>query len=115
MHIVCFVNNCLTIIGSGGEITQLPQLLLCMCEVVQDEALALIDSTRHMIQKGDVQEDSMETDSPHFQKDQRDSVSVLRRVVFLCITCTNMLLALYPSMHFTCPDISNSFIGLKTL
>ncbi|XP_039516969.1 LOW QUALITY PROTEIN: nucleoporin NUP188 [Pimephales promelas] len=62
---------------NGGEITQLPQLLLCMCEMVQDEALALIDSTRHMIQRGDVQEDSMETDSPHFQKDQRDSVCVL--------------------------------------
>lgn len=43
--------------------------------MVQDEALALIDSTRHMIQRGDIQEDSMETDSP-VQKDQRDSVSV---------------------------------------
>lgn len=76
MRTVCFVNKCSTIIGSGGEITQLPQLLFCMCEMVQDEALALIDSTRHMIQRGDVQEDSMETDSPHVQKDQRDSVSV---------------------------------------
>uniref|UniRef100_A0A673LB80 Nucleoporin NUP188 n=1 Tax=Sinocyclocheilus rhinocerous TaxID=307959 RepID=A0A673LB80_9TELE len=62
---------------NGGEITQLPQLLLCVCEMVQDEALALIDSTRHTIQRGDVQEDSMETDSPHFQKDQQDSVCVL--------------------------------------
>ncbi|KAA0719723.1 Nucleoporin NUP188 -like protein [Triplophysa tibetana] len=61
---------------NGGEITQLPQLLLCVCEMVQDEALALIDSTRHMIQRGDIQEDSMETDSP-VQKDQRDSVCVL--------------------------------------
>uniref|UniRef100_A0A8C2FNA5 Nucleoporin NUP188 n=1 Tax=Cyprinus carpio TaxID=7962 RepID=A0A8C2FNA5_CYPCA len=60
-----------------NEITQLPQLLLCVCEMVQDEALALIDSTRHTIQRGDVQEDSMETDSPHFQKDQQDSVCVL--------------------------------------
>ncbi|XP_062868175.1 nucleoporin NUP188 [Trichomycterus rosablanca] len=62
---------------NGGEITQLPQLLLCVCETVQDEALALIDSTRHMSQKGEVQEDSMETDSPRIQKDQRDSVCVL--------------------------------------
>ncbi|XP_056301937.1 nucleoporin NUP188 isoform X2 [Danio aesculapii] len=67
----------LQIQGLNGEISQLPQLLLCVCEMVQDEALALIDSTRHMIQKGDVQEDSMETDSPHVQKDQRDSVCVL--------------------------------------
>uniref|UniRef100_A0A673LC59 Nucleoporin NUP188 n=1 Tax=Sinocyclocheilus rhinocerous TaxID=307959 RepID=A0A673LC59_9TELE len=62
---------------NGQSITQLPQLLLCVCEMVQDEALALIDSTRHTIQRGDVQEDSMETDSPHFQKDQQDSVCVL--------------------------------------
>uniref|UniRef100_A0A8C1BGM7 Nucleoporin NUP188 n=1 Tax=Cyprinus carpio carpio TaxID=630221 RepID=A0A8C1BGM7_CYPCA len=62
---------------NGGEITQLPQLLFCVCEMVQDEALALIDSTRHTIQRGDVQEDSMETDSPHIQKDQQDSVCVL--------------------------------------
>ncbi|XP_072518159.1 nucleoporin NUP188 isoform X2 [Salminus brasiliensis] len=63
---------------NGGEITQLPQLLLCVCETVQDEALALIDSTRHMSQRGDAQEDSMETDSPrNVQKDQRDSVCVL--------------------------------------
>ncbi|KAI4905004.1 hypothetical protein NFI96_016456 [Prochilodus magdalenae] len=63
---------------NGGEITQLPQLLLCVCETVQDEALALMDSTRHMTQKVDVQEDSMETDTPRsVQKDQRDSVCVL--------------------------------------
>ncbi|XP_036444229.1 nucleoporin NUP188 homolog isoform X2 [Colossoma macropomum] len=63
---------------NGGEITQLPQLLLCVCETVQDEALALIDSTRHITQKSDTQEDSMETDTPRsVQKDQRDSVCVL--------------------------------------
>uniref|UniRef100_W5L574 Nucleoporin NUP188 n=1 Tax=Astyanax mexicanus TaxID=7994 RepID=W5L574_ASTMX len=62
----------------GGEITQLPQLLLCVCETVQDEALALIDSTRHMTKRDEVQEDSMETDAPrNVQKDQRDSVCVL--------------------------------------
>lgn len=49
-----------------------------MCETVKDEALALIDNTRHVSQMGDVpeDEDSMETDSPrNLQKDQRDGVS----------------------------------------
>ncbi|XP_041706361.1 nucleoporin NUP188-like [Coregonus clupeaformis] len=67
-------------LNAGGEISQLPQLLLCVCETVQDEALALIDSTRHTAQAGDVPEDkdSMETDAPRsFQKDQRDGVCVL--------------------------------------
>lgn len=51
---------------------------MSVCETVKDEALALIDSTRHMSQMGDVveDEDSMETDSPRGpQKDQRDGVS----------------------------------------
>lgn len=45
---------------------------------MKDEALALIDNTRHMSQSGDAaeDEDSMETDSPRSsQKDQRDGVS----------------------------------------
>ncbi|XP_020313174.1 nucleoporin NUP188 homolog [Oncorhynchus kisutch] len=65
---------------NGGEISQLPQLLLCVCETVQDEALALIDSTRHAAQVRDVPDDkdSMETDAVRsFQKDQRDGVCVL--------------------------------------
>uniref|UniRef100_A0A672IAK6 Nucleoporin NUP188 n=1 Tax=Salarias fasciatus TaxID=181472 RepID=A0A672IAK6_SALFA len=65
---------------NGGDISQLPQLLLSVCETVKDEALALIDSTRHMSQAGDAaeDEDSMETDSPRGpQKDQRDGVCVL--------------------------------------
>ncbi|KAM9841472.1 nucleoporin NUP188 [Aulostomus maculatus] len=65
---------------NGGEISQLPQLLLSVCETVKDEALALIDNTRHMHQMGDTveDEDSMETDSPRGpQKDQRDGVCVL--------------------------------------
>lgn len=48
-----------------------------MCETVKDEALALIDNTRHMSQAADTadDEDSMETDSPRGpQKDQRDGV-----------------------------------------
>ncbi|CAB1318904.1 unnamed protein product [Coregonus sp. 'balchen'] len=60
---------------NGGEISQLPQLLLCVCETVQDEALALIDSTRHTAQVRDIPEDkdSMETDAVRsVQKDQRD-------------------------------------------
>uniref|UniRef100_A0A672HSR2 Nucleoporin NUP188 n=1 Tax=Salarias fasciatus TaxID=181472 RepID=A0A672HSR2_SALFA len=72
----------LQIQGLNGEedISQLPQLLLSVCETVKDEALALIDSTRHMSQAGDAaeDEDSMETDSPRGpQKDQRDGVCVL--------------------------------------
>uniref|UniRef100_A0A673AKW3 Nucleoporin NUP188 n=1 Tax=Sphaeramia orbicularis TaxID=375764 RepID=A0A673AKW3_9TELE len=62
------------------NISQLPQLLLSVCETVKDEALALIDNTRHMNQMGDTveDEDSMETDSPRGQqKDQRDGVCVL--------------------------------------
>ncbi|CAK6976075.1 nucleoporin NUP188 [Scomber scombrus] len=65
---------------NGGEISQLPQLLLSVCETVKDEALALIDNTRHMSQTGDAgeEEDSMETDSPRGpQKDKRDGVCVL--------------------------------------
>uniref|UniRef100_A0A3Q1IBP7 Nucleoporin NUP188 n=1 Tax=Anabas testudineus TaxID=64144 RepID=A0A3Q1IBP7_ANATE len=64
---------------NGGDISQLPQLLLSVCETVKDEALTLIDNTRHMSQVGDVEdEDSMETDSPRGpQKDQRDGVCVL--------------------------------------
>lgn len=62
----------------GADISQLPQLLLSVCETVKDEALALIDSTRHTRQMEDTveNEDSMETDSPRGpQKDQRDGVS----------------------------------------
>uniref|UniRef100_A0A3B4ZDZ5 Nucleoporin NUP188 n=1 Tax=Stegastes partitus TaxID=144197 RepID=A0A3B4ZDZ5_9TELE len=65
---------------NGGDISQLPQLLLSVCETVKDEALALIDNTRHMSQMADTveDEDSMETDSPRGpQKDQRDGVCVL--------------------------------------
>nr|XP_033502866.1 nucleoporin NUP188 homolog [Epinephelus lanceolatus] len=65
---------------NGGDISQLPQLLLSVCETVKDEALALIDNTRHMSQMGDIaeDEDSMETDSFRGpQKDQRDGVCVL--------------------------------------
>lgn len=68
----------------GGDISQLPQLLLSVCETVKDEALALIDNTRHMSQTGDLleQEDSMETDCPRgLQKDQRDGVSERTRPV----------------------------------
>uniref|UniRef100_A0A8C4NXP8 Nucleoporin NUP188 n=1 Tax=Dicentrarchus labrax TaxID=13489 RepID=A0A8C4NXP8_DICLA len=72
----------LQIQGLNGErhISQLPQLLLSVCETVKDEALALIDNTRHMSQTGETaeDEDSMETESPRGpRKDQRDGVCVL--------------------------------------
>ncbi|KAK0132054.1 Nucleoporin NUP188 [Merluccius polli] len=65
---------------NGREIPQLPQLLLCVCDTVKDEALSLMDSTHHLTPQGDATEDrdSMETDSPRsLQKDQRDGVCVL--------------------------------------
>uniref|UniRef100_A0A3Q3IR34 Nucleoporin NUP188 n=1 Tax=Monopterus albus TaxID=43700 RepID=A0A3Q3IR34_MONAL len=65
---------------NSGDISQLPQLLSCVCETVKDEALALADNTRRLNQMGDTMEDedSMETDSPRGpQKDQRDGVCVL--------------------------------------
>ncbi|KAM8871349.1 nucleoporin NUP188 isoform 2-T2 [Synchiropus picturatus] len=65
---------------NGGEISQLPQLLLSVCETVKEESLILIDNTRHTQQAGDAPEDEdcMETDSPRGpQKDQRDGVCVL--------------------------------------
>ncbi|KAJ3598440.1 hypothetical protein NHX12_001950 [Muraenolepis orangiensis] len=65
---------------NGREIPQLPQLLLCVCDTVKDEALSLMDSTHHLSPPGDAPEDrdNMETDSPRsLQKDQRDGVCVL--------------------------------------
>ncbi|XP_054614138.1 nucleoporin NUP188 isoform X3 [Dunckerocampus dactyliophorus] len=65
---------------NGGEISQLPQLLSSVCETVKDEALALIDNTRHIQRSLEPpeDEDSMETDVPRgLQKDQRDGVCVL--------------------------------------
>lgn len=62
----------------GGDVSQLPQLLLCVCQTVKDEAVALTDSTRLLNQADSTaeDEDSMETDCPRSsQKDQRDGVS----------------------------------------
>ncbi|CAL1567722.1 unnamed protein product [Knipowitschia caucasica] len=64
----------------GGEISQLPQLLLSVCETVKDESLALIDNTRLIGRAAETAEDDdcMETDSPRGQqKDRRDGVCVL--------------------------------------
>uniref|UniRef100_A0A8C9VE13 Nucleoporin NUP188 n=1 Tax=Scleropages formosus TaxID=113540 RepID=A0A8C9VE13_SCLFO len=56
-------------------------LLLCVCDTAQDEALALMDSTRHVAVTGDIHEDkdSMETDAAPrtLHQDQRDGVCVL--------------------------------------
>nr|XP_023663672.1 nucleoporin NUP188 homolog [Paramormyrops kingsleyae] len=66
---------------NSGEISQLPQLLLSVCKTVQDEALALMDSTRHVALTGGAPEDkdSMETDAAPrlLHQDQRDGVCVL--------------------------------------
>nr|XP_006640720.1 PREDICTED: nucleoporin NUP188 homolog isoform X1 [Lepisosteus oculatus] len=67
---------------NGSQVPQLPQLLQCVCETMQEEALALMDSTRHMALTGDStadDKDSMETDAvPRaLHKDQKDGVCVL--------------------------------------
>lgn len=64
----------------GGDNSQLPQLLLSVCETVKDEVLILTDISGHLNQcEGAEDEDSMETDSPRSsQKDQRDGVRRLQ-------------------------------------
>ncbi|XP_062815966.1 nucleoporin NUP188 isoform X1 [Anolis carolinensis] len=66
-----------------SEIPQYPQLVLSVCETLQEEFLALFDHTRHGLSASREpaleDKDSMETDdaSRHKQKDQRDGVCVL--------------------------------------
>ncbi|XP_066466804.1 nucleoporin NUP188 isoform X1 [Tiliqua scincoides] len=64
-----------------SEIPQYSQLVLSVCETLQEEAIALFDQTRHCLMSRDPTDDkdSMETDdsSRHKQKDQRDGVCVL--------------------------------------
>ncbi|XP_069465303.1 nucleoporin NUP188 isoform X2 [Ambystoma mexicanum] len=64
-----------------SQIPQYPQLVLSLCETIQDEAVALLDQTRHGLATDEVMEDkdSMETDDgPRLKhKDQRDGVCIL--------------------------------------
>ncbi|XP_064420213.1 nucleoporin NUP188 [Latimeria chalumnae] len=69
---------------AAGDIPQYCQLLLIMCETIQDEVLSLVDQTRHvlMVEESGVpadDKDSMETDAtprqPH--RDLKDGVCVL--------------------------------------
>ncbi|XP_061460511.1 nucleoporin NUP188 isoform X2 [Rhineura floridana] len=64
-----------------SEIPRYSQLVLNVCETLQEEFIALFDQTRHCLTSGDATDDkdSMETDdaSRHKQKDQRDGVCVL--------------------------------------
>lgn len=61
-----------------NDIPQYPQLVLSVCETLQDEVIALLDQTRHSLTVGDAADDkdSMETDdaSRVKHKDQRDGV-----------------------------------------
>lgn len=61
-----------------NEIPQYSQLVLSVCETLQDEVIALFDQTRHSLTLGDAADDkdSMETDdaSRVKHKDQRDGV-----------------------------------------
>lgn len=64
-----------------SEIPQYSQLVLNVCETLQEEVIALFDQTRHSLASGSAAEDkdSMETDDcprPR-HKDQRDGVCVL--------------------------------------
>ncbi|XP_057675073.1 nucleoporin NUP188 [Corythoichthys intestinalis] len=65
----------------SGEVSQLPQLLAAVCETAKDQALALMNSTRHTrraVEPTEEDDESMETDFPLGpQKDERDGVSVL--------------------------------------
>ncbi|XP_072841248.2 nucleoporin NUP188 [Pogona vitticeps] len=64
-----------------SEIPQYSELVLSVCETLQEEFVALFDQTRHCLSSGDSADDkdSMETDdaSRHKQKDQRDGMCVL--------------------------------------
>uniref|UniRef100_A0A452SQ94 Nucleoporin 188 n=1 Tax=Ursus americanus TaxID=9643 RepID=A0A452SQ94_URSAM len=64
-----------------GDIPQYSQLVLNVCETLQEEVIALFDQTRHSLASGGATEDkdSMETDdcSRPRHKDQRDGVCVL--------------------------------------
>lgn len=72
MPVVCVTVN---------DIPQYPQLVLSVCETLQDEVIALLDQTRHSLTSGDAADDkdSMETDdaSRVKHKDLRDGVKDL--------------------------------------
>lgn len=61
-----------------SDIPQYSQLVLNVCETLQEEVIALFDQTRHSLASGSAAEDkdSMETDdcSRLRHKDQRDGV-----------------------------------------
>lgn len=61
-----------------SDIPQYSQLVLNVCETLQEEVIALFDQTRHSLASGSATEDkdSMETDdcSRPRHKDQRDGV-----------------------------------------
>ncbi|XP_039201016.1 nucleoporin NUP188 isoform X4 [Crotalus tigris] len=65
----------------ASEIPHYSQLVLSVCETLQEEFIALFGHTRRCLSTGDALEDkdSMDTDdvSRHKQKDQRDGVCVL--------------------------------------
>ncbi|KAM8934282.1 nucleoporin NUP188 [Pelodytes ibericus] len=63
----------------ASEIPQYQQLVLSVCETVQEEVVAVINETRYGMTDGTDDKDSMETeDTPRARhKDQRDGVCVL--------------------------------------
>lgn len=73
-----------------SDIPQYSQLVLNVCETLQEEVIALFDQTRHSLASGSTSEDkdSMETDdcSRPRHKDQRDGVRAGKLSVLS--TCT---------------------------
>lgn len=67
-----------SICSAVSDIPQYSQLVLSVCETLQEEVIALFDQTRHSLASGSATEDkdSMETDdySRPRHKDQRDGV-----------------------------------------
>lgn len=68
----------LLVYSAVSDIPQYSQLVLNVCETLQEEVIALFDQTRHSLASGSATEDkdSMETDdcSRPRHKDQRDGV-----------------------------------------
>ena len=78
VRVACLVTAPLPICSAVSEIPQYSQLVLNVCETLQEEVIALFDQTRHSLASGSAAEDkdSMETDDcprPR-HKDQRDGV-----------------------------------------
>lgn len=92
-----------------NEIPQYSQLVLSVCETLQDEVIALFDQTRHSLTLGDATDDkdSMETDdaSRVKHKDQRDGVKDQKDLCMLgtpFAACCCLQRKLWQFLHGNC-------------